>query len=280
MCEKDPGCFNSKTLVLDTNFFDQINRTVNGEIHPYTLGKSADEQGRIFLKEVHKVLGNIAQCGGGRVYTSAKVYHDEIDITKLDSALRTADEAFDRFCMEEEFITTLSNSYQERIHIEDVIEEEVQELDASLSENVGSADASLLLLSLKLSQDVDVILITDDLALQKVIRDISRRGEVVVGGSHFSTASLHYMSSLSFFREIHSCCEMANNRWMVVVTSFFRHQQERYEQGKIAEETYSQHLSCAGPYMAQLSADCDAKRKYEEKKQLYQMFGIDNERQN
>lgn len=91
MCDKNPACCNSKILVIDTNFLDQVNRTIRAEIYPYALTKSIEEQRPIFLTRAQEIIKNIGQCGGDNVFTSEKVYDDEIDISKIDSALRTAD---------------------------------------------------------------------------------------------------------------------------------------------------------------------------------------------
>src|SRR4030042_4420274 len=94
MCDKKLDCFNSKTLVLDTNFLDQINRTVRVERGSDAWGRRIEEQRPIFLTKAQKIVENIGRCGGRDIFTSEKVYDDEIDISKLDSALRTADPEF------------------------------------------------------------------------------------------------------------------------------------------------------------------------------------------
>jgi hypothetical protein len=281
MCEKDPDCINSGTLILDTNFLDQVNRIVKEEMASYALEKSVDEQRQIFLKKTRKLLDYVGHCGNDQVFTSAKVYLDEIDITKIESALRTANtNFFDKLCMEEEFNRSLCGIYEDRIRIEELEQEEVQAFQEILSEDLSFADTSLVLLALKLSQDDDVIIITDDLALQTAIKDLLRNHELLLGGSRFSTDNLHYKGSLIFLKNLHSCCEMSNSRWMSTVWSFVKHQYRRFEEGKVSEDIYKLHMSYADPLLAQLNADCKAKREEDERRQSYQMFGVNDAGQN
>lgn len=281
MCERNPHCLNSRTLVLDTNFLDQVNRTIREEIASSAPGRSFDEHRPIFLNMIRRITENIGHCGGGLVYTTSKVYDNEIDITMIDSALRMADvDFFDQLCMNPEFTTAVSRIYQATMNIEDLTDQDVQEFQRLLSEDVGFNDASLVLLAVKRSQNHDVIILTDDLILQKAIKDLIRNGGVSLGGNHFSTSNLHYMGSLIFFRSLHACCEMSNRLWMSTVWSFVRHQRRRYEDGNTSEETYQAHMSYANAYLSQVNEDCDAKTEQEEMEQYRQMFGVQDEGEN
>jgi len=277
MCDLDPNCLNSKTLILDTNFLDQINRIVQEEIASSALEKSIEEKRGIFLATIIKILENISRCSNNEVFTSTKVYDDEIDITNLNSALRTAEaDFFNTLCLEEEFTRSLSLIYEDKIDTKELEQDEVEDLQELLSEDIGYPDASLLLLAIKQSQDDDVIIITDDLALQKVIRDLRRNREVRFGVSHFSTERLHYMGSLMFFKNLHSCCGMSNKRWMSTVWSFVRHQRRRVEEGMMSEEKYQLHSQYADPCLAQISADCDAKTEQNEMRYFSEVFGVND----
>ncbi len=56
MCDKNPDCPNSKTLVLDTNFLDQVNRTIKIGLGSKTLGKPLEKQRPIFLNKAQKIV--------------------------------------------------------------------------------------------------------------------------------------------------------------------------------------------------------------------------------
>ena len=103
MCDKDPGCMNSKILVLDTNFLDQINRTVKGELKA-ALGKPFPELRPMFLKHAKEIISHIGCCGGNHVFTTDKVYNDEINVSKVGSALKQGDmEFFGELCSDDSF---------------------------------------------------------------------------------------------------------------------------------------------------------------------------------
>ncbi len=281
MCDKNPDCLNSKILVLNTNFLAQINRAVKQEIASYVLGKPLNEQGIFFLEKIQDIFNSIRHCGDDLIFTSDKVFNDEIDVTKLGSALRREDMSFfDRLCMENEFIISLSSTYQNIINIEPMEEEEVEIFRRLLSEDIGYADISLILLAIKFSQDSEVIIITDDIALRNAIKNLNKARVVAIRGENLSTEHLYYMCSLHFLRNLHSCCEMSNSLWMSTVWSFVQHQQKRYDEGKISEEIYNEHNQYVGPCLAQLRIDCDAKKKREEIEQFSKMFGVNDEGQN
>jgi hypothetical protein len=278
MCDKNPDCFNSKTLVLDTNFLDQVNRTIRAEFGSFALGKSIEEQRPIFLTRAQEIIKNIGRCGGGHVFTSEKVYDDEVDISKMDSALRTADpEFFDNLCMDAGFIRDLSEVYQNGINIEELTEMEVRAFQDNLSEDVGLADAGLALLGLKQSQDQEAIVITDDLKLTKAIKDLRGKLRVAFEGDSLTTENLYDISSLTFLRNLHSCCEVSNNRWMAVIWSFTEHQIKRYDGRQISQEIYQEHLKYADQCIAQMLADCEAKKQREERNEYYRLFGVSDE---
>jgi hypothetical protein len=278
MCEKNPDCFNSKTLVLDTNFLDQVNRTIRAELGSETLGKSFEEQRPSFLIRAQKIVANIGRCGGGHVYTSEEVYDDEIDISKLNSALRTADpEFFDKLCMDAGFIHNLSAIYRKGIYIEELTEREVEAFQDILFEDVGFADASLVLLALRLSQDQEVIVITDDLMLRKAIDDLRRKRGITFDRDPLFTENLYTISSLIFLKNIHFCCELSNGRWRSALWSFAEHQIKRYDEGKISQETYNKHRQYADQCFAQMLADCEGKNQREERNEYYNLFGVSDE---
>lgn len=154
MCDKNPGCSNSKNLVLDTNFLDQAHRTIIPEIYSYGSRKSIEEQSSIFLTRAQEIIKKIGRCGDGHVFTSENIYGDEIDISKMDSA------------------RDFSEVYETGIKIEELTEMEVRAFQDILSEDVGFADAGLVLLRLKLLQNQEAIVITDDLKLRKEIEDL------------------------------------------------------------------------------------------------------------
>jgi hypothetical protein len=278
MCDKDPACFNSKTLVLDTNFLDQVNRTIKEELGSFALGKSFEEQRPIFLARAKKIVENIGRCGGDHVFTSDKVYNDEIDILKLNSALRAGNLGFfDKLCLDEEFSRNLSSTYLEIMEIRDMSEGEVQAFQEILTEEVGYADASLVLLALKLSQDREAIVITDDLPLQKTTKDLIKRDSITLGGSSLTAKNIHCMSSLTFLNRLHSCCEMPNNRWRSAIMSFTKHQFERHETGTISEETFNTQRAYADQCWAQVARECEEKTKREERNEDYRLFGVGDE---
>ena len=278
MCDKNPACFNSKTLVLDTNFLDQINRTIKGELGSFALGKSIEEQRLIFLTRAQEIIKNIGRCGGGHVFTSEKVYDDEIDISKMDSALRTADpEFFDNLCMDAGFARDLSKVYQTGINVEELTEREVRAFQDILSEDVGLADASLALLGLKLSQDQEAIVITDDLTLRKGIKALRRELRVAFEGDSLTTDNLFDIGSLTFLRSLHSCCEVSNNRWRAVIWSFTEHQLRRYDGREISREIYREHRKFADQCIAQMLEDCEAKKEREERNEYCRLFGVSDE---
>ncbi|MBW1928888.1 MAG: hypothetical protein JRH08_12135 [Deltaproteobacteria bacterium] len=278
MCEKNPDCFNSKTLVLDTNFLDQVNRTIRAELGSKTLGKPFEEQRPIFITRAQKIVENMGRCGGGQVFTSDKVYDDEIDISKLNSALRTADpDFFDNLCMDLWFIHTLSDIYQNGISIEEMTEREVEVFQGILSEDVGYADASLVLLALKLSQDQEVVVITDDLELQKAIKDLIKRDRISFEDRSLTTRNIHCIGSLLFLRSLHLCCELSNDRWRSAIWSFAEHQINRYDNGEISLGTYQEHRQYADQCIAQMLADCEAKKQREERNEDYKLFGVTDE---
>ena len=278
MCEKNPDCFNSKTLVLDTNFLNQVNRTVKEELGSIALAKPIEEQRPIFLIRARKIVENIARCGGGHVFTSEKVYNDEMDISKLDSALRAADlDFFDNLCMDDKFSSDLTTLYLETINTENISEAEVQAFQGFLSEDVGYADGSLALLALKLSQDQEVIVITDDLKLQKAIKDLIKRGTISLEGHSLTTQDIHCIGSLLFLRGLHFCCEMPNDRWRSTILSFTKHQIERYEGGNVSEEIYKTQCRYADQCWMQVRTECEEKRKREERNEDYKLFGVTDE---
>lgn len=274
MCNRDPNCLNSKILVLDTNFLDQVNRTIRREIADTELGQPVNELAPVFLRRIPRVLDSVLQCGTNEVFTSEIVYDMEIDINKLDSVLRTADmDFFDVLCRDEAFKHDLSEIYEEKIRIEDLQEGDLQDLRGILSD-VGPADASLVLLALNLSQEREVIIITDDLDLREAIQDLQQNSVVTIGGHALSTRRAHFMGSLNFLEGLHSCCEVSNTRWRSAVWSFLEHQVSRYERGCLSEEKYDQHYECADQCLQQMKAACKAKRKSEEDRQFRQMFGV------
>jgi hypothetical protein len=278
MCDKNPHCFNSKTLVLDTNFLDQVNRTIKEELGSFALGKPMEEQRPIFLTQAKKIVENIGRCGGGHIFTSDKVYNDEIDVLKLDSALRAGNlDFFDNLCLDEEFSRNLSTIYLEIIDIRGMSEDEAQAFQETLTEDVGYADASLVLLALKLSQDQEAIVITDDLKLQKTTKDLIKRDGITLEGCSLTTKNIHCMGSLIFLNSLHSCCEMPNNRWRSAILSFTKHQIERYENGTISEETFKAQYGYADQCWRQVHTECEEKRKREERNEDYKLFGVSDE---
>jgi len=278
MCEKNPDCFNSKTLVLDTNFLDQINRTIKEELGSIALGKSIEQQRHIFLKRAKIIIEKIGRCGSGHVFMSEKVYEEEIDISKLDSALRSADlDFFDKLCLDEGFSTNLSTLYLGMINLKDLSDIEVQAFQGMLSEDVGYADAGLALLALKLSQDQEVIVVTDDLMLQKTIKDLIRKGTITLKGRSLKTENIHYVSSLHFLRSLHWCCEMPNDRWRSAILSFIKHQIRRYESGMISEEIYKIQRLYADQCWGLVHTECEEKKEREERNAYSKLFGVNDE---
>ncbi len=278
MCDKDPNCLNSKILILDTNFLDQINRTVRVELSA-TSGQSVEHQRPGFLTRVQNIVENIAHCGRGHVFTSETVYGDEIDISKLDSALRTADpEFFGNLCMDVEFTNNLSDVYLDGINIEELPEGQVLALQEILSKDVGLADVGLVLLALNLSQDQEVILITDDLMLKDTIKDLIRKGNIKCEDDILTTKNLHCMGSLIFLKSLHTCCKMSNERWRAAIWSFTVHQAIRYEKREISEKTYDKHCQYSELCFAQLRADCVQKIQKEERAESFRLFGVIDDR--
>jgi hypothetical protein len=278
MCDKKPDCFNSKTLVLDTNFLDQVNRTVRGELGSDTLGRTVEEQRPIFLTRVQRIIANLGHCGGDHIFTSEKVYDDEIDISKLNSVLRTADpEFFDNLCMDAKFIRDLSEIYLERINIKELSEQEVLAFQQILSEDVGFVDAGLALLAVKLSQDQEIILITDDLGLRKTIEDLRRKNRITFERDSLTTENLNSMGSLIFLKSLHFCCEFPNDRWRAVIWSFTEHQIRRFEKGEISQEIYQEHRQDAAQCIGLMLADCEEKKQREERNEYNKLFGVRDE---
>ncbi len=262
MCDKDPNCLNSRKIVLDTNFLDQINRTIKEDIAFYMLGKTIDEQRRRFVEEFKKILGCVEKCGSGQLFTSEKVYNDEIDIKKSDSDLRKADMNFiNGLCREEEFSNSLSTIYQEKINIEKLDEEEVRRFKRLLTVNVSLADASLVFLGLHQSQNNEVIIVTDDLALRKVIEDLRKEKEVTIMTKKLITENLHFFGTLHFLKSLHSCCEVSDLIWMAALYSFWRHQQRRLKDGRISEDIFKEHDQYATLCFGRLSSEIDAKKQ-------------------
>jgi len=278
MCVKNPTCINSKTLVLDTNFLDQVNRTITEELAKFALVKPIQELKQTFLTKAQKILQNIGLCGSDKVFTSEKVYDDEIDISKMNSALRTGDsEFFDRLCMDAGFTHDLSKVYQDGITIEELDGSEVEAFQNILSQNVGFHDAGLTLLGIKLSQDQEVIVLTDDLKLRKTINDLRKKCKVAFKGVSLTTANLYEMGSLIFLKNLHSCCGVSNDRWRAATFSFVKHQMERYDKGKISQEIYQKHRQYADQCLSQMLADCEGKKQRQERNEYGRLFGVTDE---
>jgi hypothetical protein len=253
------------------------------EMASYALAREIEEQREIFAGHMRNIMSALGYCAGNRVFTSTTVYFGEIDVTELDSALRVASEDFfEILCREDNFVNSISQLYEEIINLEDLPEEDILAIKETLSVDVSLADASLVLLSLRLSQNNDVILITDDLLLRKAVADLlgGNIQEVSVGGWRFATNQLTYTGSLSFLRELHYCCKMSNKRWRATFLSFAEHQYERYEKGIISEETFKRHLEYADQCWAQFREDDRKKREKEINQELYAAFEVDRERQN
>jgi len=114
--------------------------------------------------------------------------------------------------------------------------------------------------------------------LRKVIENLRRERGITFEGDLLTTENMYSIGSLIFLRNLHSCCEVSNDRWRAVIWAFTEHQIKRYDKGEISHDTYQEHSLYADQCVAQMLADCEAKNQREKRSEYYNIFGVNDDK--
>ena len=250
-CDKNQPCLErNKIVVIDTCVLTHVTSSILSLLNNGIFSPTDYLEG--FYTFFEDYLMKMKLCPSNRILiTSKKVYEDEIDPIRSNSALFKC-KGFDLLGEID------SNAYQRirRILLDNISygrynvpSDEISQMRRYLRDSnqiynrSSDNDLSLLVLCIKLGQKLGGILLTDDINLIRCSDAIKENREILINSSRLDTTRMISTTSLLYMSEIYSCCIFGSAQFYSLYDIFFDYSKQIENNSPNSYSLYNQQLN-------------------------------------
>jgi len=230
VCQKKSNCDNNGFLIIDANFILYLIGSICNKIEEKYSSNDRHEKFVRFCQVLDIILNKIRSCSlDETLWTSDKVYDDEMSPTNRISSLRREIHALNTMCSHQnrkyERIDRILTQYLQKVNTST---QEISEIKDLYAHKPDDEDASLIVSAIKKSMpDFKTILLTDDGKLISRLGIVTRNGNMKLGANQYPSGNIFPFNFLSFLELIHDCCNLSSEYFAYSIHYKFLIEDER-----------------------------------------------------